>query len=120
MLVIKAKNNKIKQLLSGWLLAVFLITLTPFSAFHHHKSATENATHETKPVKGFVLKASDGSESCLICSFPFVKNFLVENQLHLSYYSVVVRFFAVENVKAQLFINSLKQLRAPPFQSPPF
>lgn len=117
MLVIKAKNNKLKQLLSGWLLAVFLITLTPFAAFHHHKSSTENATHQHKPVKGFALKASEGSESCLICSFPFVKNFLVEDQLHLSYFSVVVRFFAVENVKAQLFTTPLKQLRAPPFQS---
>ncbi|POY37008.1 hypothetical protein C3K47_08080 [Solitalea longa] len=103
-----AKKRTLKKLLSGWLLAIFLITLVPFAAFHNHssKESAESTQH--------VIKIKDNSGQCLICSYHFVKDFLTESTSPIPFNIFSYKIYHSENLQPQLFNIALKQLRGPP------
>ncbi|MCO4293313.1 hypothetical protein NF867_10590 [Solitalea sp. MAHUQ-68] len=103
-----AKKRTLKKLLSVWLLAVFLITLVPFAAFHNHNS--KEAVDSTEQI----IKTKDNSGQCLICNYHFVKDFLTESTSPFLISNFTYKTYHPENVKQQLFNIALKQLRGPP------
>jgi ABC-type uncharacterized transport system permease subunit len=79
---LRIKRLHINQVLTGIMLWVFSLAITPWSAMHHHPEVHEQTVEQHCTHK---LHFKTQQENCLICKAHFEKNYTVASKLPVAY-----------------------------------